>query len=209
MKIDELPPDTKENLETLVRVLTAELAKNTDSPHLKAVNQSSMPGGGVLAGSNVSAPDNPQFDVDDGELSTLHRRLLESGGEVLYGVILHADRPDTEAAWVITPKLVSRAEYAALVAKRSPIDEKVAEILAEHAGKEPLEYIRYGRSDRGEPSVLAKKPKTTKRVVLPNDPRLDELMRRAEKVYRDAGLEPLIIIWSRRGKSTDVRDYFE
>jgi hypothetical protein len=213
MEIQELPQDTRLVLDELMELLTRALdAAANDVPHLTALSKSSMPYGvasGILFGGDVSSPIRPNFDLDeDREIAKLHKRLLTSGQGILYGVILSAARQAVGSPWVATPKLVSRAEYAALLDRRTPIDQRVGELLAGHAGDERLIFIAYGQPTAGQPPRL-RKSATGQLVTLDPDSRLDALFDQACSLYRAAGLEPVILNWTRADDHTlNVQDHY-
>jgi hypothetical protein len=213
METQELPQDTRLVLDELVELLTRALdAAANDVPHLTALSKSSMPYGvasGILFGGDVAFPTLPNFDLDEGdEIEKLHKTLLTSGQGILYGVILSAARQAVGGPWVVTPKLVSRAEYAALLDRRTPIDQRIGELLTEHAGDERLIFIAYGQPKAGQPPRL-RKSATGQLVTLDRDPRLDTLFDHACALYRAAGLEPVILNWTRADDHRlNVEDYY-
>lgn len=212
MNIDQLPKDTRAMLDELIERIVDALNVERSSPHLTAVSRGSKPDGPdsmAYNGCGVYAPHPPEFDaIDDDDIKQLHRDILDSADGVLHTIILRAQRASADTPWTATLQIVSRADYAALVEKRKPIDDQVATLLAEHAGKDVLEYINYGRSNDGEPPKLVKRPKGAKPRFLA-DPRLDELLAKAEKLYRTVDLELVTLVWSRHGKELEIRDWFE
>jgi hypothetical protein len=201
MKTQELPLDTQLALDELIELLARALdAAANDVPHLTAISKSSMPhgaGSGILVGGSVSSPAPPLFNLDRrNEIKKLHSNLLSSGEGILHGVILSAARDNVGSPWAITPKLVSRAEYSALLDKRQPIDRRIRELLDEHAGDQKLVFIAYGQPKAGQPARL-RKSATGQLITLDADPRLEALFNEARELYRAAGLEPIILNWTR------------
>jgi hypothetical protein len=212
MKTQELPQDTRQILTDLMGLLVRSLdAIGNDVPHLTALSKSWMPHGvasGILFGGDVVSPARPPFDLDQSyEIGKLHKKLLSSGDGILYGVILSAARDSVGAAWAVTPKLVSRAEYSALLDKRRPIDQRIRELLDEHAGDQKLIFIAYGQPKAGQPPRL-RKSATGQLITLDADPRLEALFNEARELYRAAGLEPIILNWTRaEDHSLNVEDF--
>jgi hypothetical protein len=213
MKIHELPQDTQQLLTQLMDLLVHALdAVRNEVPHLTALSKSWMPYGvasGILFGGDVAFPALPALELDQSdEIEKLHKKLLSSGDGILYGVILSAARDSVGAAWAVTPKLVSRAEYSALLDKRQPIDRRVRELLDEHAGDQKLIFIAYGQPKAGQPPRL-RKSATGQLITLDADPRLEALFNEARELYRAAGLEPIILNWTRaEDHSLNVEDFY-
>jgi hypothetical protein len=211
MQTQELPQDTRLVLDELMQLLARALdAAANGVPHLTAISKSSMPHGvasGILVGGGVSSPGLPPFNLDEGEIRKLHMKLLCSGQGHLYGVILSAARDTIGSPWAITPKLVSRAEYEALLAKRRLIDQRIGELLAECAGDEELRFIAYGQPEAGKPPLL-RKSAMGQRILLDADPRLEVLFAEAQALYRAAGLDPIILNWGLHEGDLEVKDYF-
>jgi hypothetical protein len=164
---------------------------------------------GILSGGDVAFPGPPALELEQSdEIEKLHKKLLSSGDGILHGVILSAARDRVGSPWAVTPKLVSRAENAALLEKRQPIDQRVRELLDEHAGNQKLIFIAYGQPRPGQPPRL-RKSATGQLITLDADPRLEALFDQARELYRAAGLEPIILDWTRaEDHSLNVEDYY-
>ena len=210
MELANLPDDVRTTIEQLSSGIEAALASDEESPHTTAVSISSIAEdqadspNPTLSGGDIRAPRRPPFDYDEDAVQELHRAALESGKRLLHTIIIFAER--SGSAWRARAKLVTRPEYAKLRAARTPLDEQIkGELmtLAKDAAR-----VSFGRDNYGAPTRLVKKDSDGVKDLSPT-PSLLQLFSQVEKLYRDAGLVPVVLHWTLRGKDVDFRDYFE
>jgi hypothetical protein len=209
MKPEQLPADTKSKLDKLLRGVEQAL-KRSRTPHTRAVSGSWMAADSptVLNGGDIAAPCNPQFDYDTRTITELHKALLRSGDDLLFGVVVHASRSDAKGRWELKTKLVSRAEYGEVEAARKPIDTEVERELRRLTEKVKWERVSYGTR------TLDKSPELIRRANgelqrLEARPELIRLFPRAQEVYKSKGLDLLTAIWTLRPAGLEFNGYWE
>jgi hypothetical protein len=212
MELAQLPEEVRTSIEQLSAGIEAALASDPETPHTTAVSISSIAEdqadspNPTLTGGGIRAPQRPPFDFDEGAVRKLHRAALESGKRLLHTIIISAERSGSEQAWRARAKLVTRPEYAKLRTARTPLDEQIKvelTTLAKDAAR-----VSFGRDNYGAPTRLVRKDGDGVKDLSPT-PSLLQLFSQVEKLYRDAGLVPVVLHWTLRGKDVDFRDYFE
>jgi hypothetical protein len=211
MKIEQLPRESRSKLEELLRSLEQSL-NDSPSPHTRAVSAGFMPNGwtasDVLDGGRIRAPSQPPFAYDKRLISGLHRALLQSGDGVLFGVIVHAERPDTEARWRLQSKLMSRSERRALDEHRRSIDVEVERELRPLAREPDWEWISFGRNKANKAPELLMRTATGLTNMEPSA-KLLGLLKSAEDIYGSANLELLIADWALRPAGIEFVEQIE
>jgi len=211
MKPEQLSAETQKKLDELLTAVEKVLATKP-SPHLHAVSESSMPDGAtpndVLKGGSIKAPSKPPFDYDEPSVGNLHRAVLQSGDGVLFGLIIHAERPSPEGKWTLTTKLVSRQERRQLESSRKAIDDEVERELRRLTEKAGWQRVSFGRDmPKKQPRLVRDSGSGLER--LDPDPRLLALLGRAEVLYRQAGFDLIVADWTLRSGGLTFREYVE
>jgi hypothetical protein len=208
MKPEQLPPETKSKLDELLQGIEQAL-KSNKSPHLHAVSGSWSEDVSVaLNGGGLRAPAKPPFNFDKKRLTTLHKSLLGSGGGVLFGVVVHGERPSLEGQWELKTKLISKADHQQLLEARKPVDTEVERELRRLTDKAKWEYVSYGFEVKGNPPELIRNA-GGEVERLEARPELVSLLPRAQAVYREAGLDLVTALWTLRRPGLEFMGYWE
>jgi hypothetical protein len=211
MKIEQLPKESQSKIDELLRGIQQAL-KGSKSAHTRATSASTMPNGwtpkDVLVGGDIRAPSKPQFNYDTRTISDLHRTVLQSGDGLLFGIVVHAERPSAEGEWELKTKLVSRAEHQEVEAARKPIDAEVECELRRLTDRPKWERVSYGFRVLGKaPELIRSVGGTIERLEA--RPELTALLPRAQAVYKAARLDLLTALWTLRPAGLEFMGYWE
>ena len=212
MEIAQLPEQAQRRLDELLEAVMTSLSAS-NSQHLTAISDSSMENGSsadaALTGGQLRAPAKPPFRYDKASLGRLHRAVYEAADGSLYGLVIRCRRGNAELPWSCAIRLISRAEHAAIVAARQPLDDRMHSALARLTLHPDWERVSFGRDMPGKAPELIRKRGSTGLERSAPDADLLALLRDTEHLYGEHGLSLQIAFWTLRPDGMEFREYYE
>lgn len=211
MKLEQLSADSRLKLDNLLSAME-QVLNTSSSPHTRAVSESSMPIGtspnDTLVGGGIRTPSPPPLTYDRKAISALHRALLQSGDDHLFGIVVIAQRPDSQGKWQLRSKVISKAEHDELVKARQRIDSEIERELRDLATGPDWERISFGQDMPGKEAIVTIRDKSGLKRVQPK-PKLLMLLDTVRRLYGEQDFDLVVAFWTLRPAGLEFREVIE